>query len=57
MIATPLILGSLLAVIPQAVAAGLLVVRTSLEDRTLREELPGYADYTRRVRYWLLPPW
>jgi protein-S-isoprenylcysteine O-methyltransferase Ste14 len=33
MIATPLILGSLLAVIPQAVAAGLLVVRTSLKGQ------------------------
>ena len=57
MIATPLLLGSLLAVIPQGIAAAFLVVRTYLEDRTLRKELPGYAEYARRVRYRLLPPW
>ena len=57
MIATPLLLGSLLAVIPQGIAAASLVVRTYLEDRTLQRELPGYAEYTRRVRYRLLPPW
>ena len=27
----------------------------TLEDRTLRAELPGYAEYARRVRYRLLP--
>ena len=31
------------------------VVRTALEDRTLQEELPGYRDYARRVRYRLFP--
>jgi protein-S-isoprenylcysteine O-methyltransferase Ste14 len=56
-VATPLMLGSLLAVIPQAIAAGLLVVRTYLEDRTLQRELPGYSAYAGRVRYRLLPPW
>ena len=33
----------------------LLIVRTGLEDRTLREELDGYQEYARRVRYRLLP--
>lgn len=55
MIATPLVLGSLVAVIPQAIAAALLVVRTYLEDATLRAELPGYAEYAKRVRSRLLP--
>jgi protein-S-isoprenylcysteine O-methyltransferase Ste14 len=31
------------------------VVRTALEDQTLQEELPGYRDYARRVRYRLIP--
>jgi protein-S-isoprenylcysteine O-methyltransferase Ste14 len=31
------------------------VVRTALEDATLRRELPGYADYARRVRFRLVP--
>jgi protein-S-isoprenylcysteine O-methyltransferase Ste14 len=30
-------------------------VRTALEDRTLRAELPGYAAYAQRTRYRLLP--
>jgi protein-S-isoprenylcysteine O-methyltransferase Ste14 len=33
----------------------LLVLRTSLEDRVLQDELPGYRDYARRVRYRLIP--
>jgi protein-S-isoprenylcysteine O-methyltransferase Ste14 len=37
------------------VAALLMIVRTALEDKTLRNELPGYQDYTQRTRYRLLP--
>jgi protein-S-isoprenylcysteine O-methyltransferase Ste14 len=33
----------------------LLVIRTALEDRVLQDELAGYRDYARRVRYRLLP--
>ncbi len=33
----------------------LLIVRTVLEDTTLKKELPGYADYTENVRYKLIP--
>jgi protein-S-isoprenylcysteine O-methyltransferase Ste14 len=51
----PLMLGSLWGLIPSAIAAIMLVVRTGLEDRTLRQELSGYADYAREVRYRLLP--
>jgi len=54
-IATPLILGSLWALIPGVLAALLLVVRTALEDGTLQDELDGYNEYARRVRYRLLP--
>jgi len=28
---------------------------TLLEDKTLREELPGYQEYAKRVRYKLIP--
>lgn len=52
---TPLLLGSWWAMIPSALAALLYVVRTALEDRTLRAELPGYEAYTQRTRYRLLP--
>jgi len=54
-IATPLLLGSLWALIPAAAYTVLIVVRTILEDRTLQEELPGYSDYAQRTRYRLLP--
>lgn len=52
---TPLTLGSSWALLPGALGAGLVVVRTVLEDRALRDELPGYADYARWVRYRLVP--
>jgi protein-S-isoprenylcysteine O-methyltransferase Ste14 len=32
-----------------------MVVRTSLEDRTLQAELPGYTEFTQRTRYRLIP--
>jgi protein-S-isoprenylcysteine O-methyltransferase Ste14 len=51
----PLLLGSLWSLIPGALAALLMIVRTALEDRTLQGELDGYRDYARRVRYRLLP--
>jgi len=35
--------------------ASLIIVRTALEDRMLQEELDGYRDYTRQVRYRLIP--
>jgi protein-S-isoprenylcysteine O-methyltransferase Ste14 len=54
-LATAPALGSLWALIPGALAALVLVVRTALEDRTLQEELEGYKDYAQRVRYRLLP--
>jgi len=38
----PLVLGSIWSCIPMALAAVTLVVRTALEDRTLRQELAGY---------------
>ena len=33
----------------------LLVARITVEEETLGEALPGHADYTRRVRYRLVP--
>lgn len=35
--------------------AALFAVRIGIEERTLREGLPGYADYAARVRYRLVP--
>jgi protein-S-isoprenylcysteine O-methyltransferase Ste14 len=54
-LATPLVLGSAWALIPMGLAVALYVVRTALEDRTLRQELNGYEAYTRETRYRLIP--
>ncbi|TDQ16684.1 methyltransferase family protein [Phyllobacterium brassicacearum] len=50
-----LALGSYWALVPAALAAVLLVVRTSWEDHLLRTELPGYDEYSRRVQWRLVP--
>jgi len=52
---TPLILGSIWAYLPAAAVVVLTLVRTALEDRTLRRELNDYVEYTHRVRFRLLP--
>ncbi len=51
----PLSLGSFYALIPALMIVVLFIVRTSLEDKTLQEELPGYKEYAQKVRYRLLP--
>jgi len=54
-LSTPFLLGSLWALIPGTITAGLTGARTVLEDKMLREELEGYTAYAQRVRYRLLP--
>jgi len=51
----PLIIGSLYAFIPVMIYSAMMILRTHLEDRTLRDELPGYAEYAERVKFRLLP--
>ncbi|PLX82974.1 MAG: isoprenylcysteine carboxyl methyltransferase [Desulfuromonas sp.] len=50
-----LALSSIWALIPVALALIIAVIRTVLEDQTLKDELPGYRDYAQRVRYRLIP--
>jgi protein-S-isoprenylcysteine O-methyltransferase Ste14 len=54
-IATPVILGSLWAIIPAGVVICITIIRTAFEDQTLQTELDGYKPYSKRVRYRLLP--
>jgi len=51
----PLALGSFYAFIPSSIIAILFVLRTLLEDKTLKKELPGYKEYAKKVRYKLIP--
>lgn len=50
-----LIFGSWWALAVAVVIACLFIWRTTLEDRTLRKQLPGYEDFAAVTRYRLLP--
>ncbi len=50
-----LALSSTWTLIPAAIAFIIAILRTTLEDRTLQEELPGYREYAQRVRFRLFP--
>jgi protein-S-isoprenylcysteine O-methyltransferase Ste14 len=54
-LATPIMLGSLWALIPAGLTVVVLIIRTALEDKTLREELPGYDEYAQQTRHRLVP--
>jgi protein-S-isoprenylcysteine O-methyltransferase Ste14 len=49
------VLGSWMAVVPGILVVVLILRRTAEEDRILHEQLEGYADYARRVRYRVFP--
>ncbi len=51
----PIMLSSWWALIPGVISALVVIVRTSLEDKTLQTELPGYAEYAQHTRYRLTP--
>lgn len=54
-VSVPLLLGSWWGLAVGAVMIAAVVMRTALEDRTLQRELPGYGEYSQRVRYRLFP--
>ncbi len=54
-IGIPMITTSIWGILPTVIAIFLLVLRTSFEDKTLKSELDGYADYCRKTRFKLLP--
>lgn len=54
-LATPMLLNSIWLFIPILITVGLYVLRTSLEDRFLQENLDGYQEYAKHVRFRLLP--
>ncbi len=54
LITMPLILGSLWGLIPAGLAVIAIIIRTYLEDEMLQKELPGYADYAKKVPFRLI---
>src|SRR4030095_8859446 len=55
MVGTPLLLGSAYGIIVGLIFMIVLGRRALLEERTLRQELPGYAAYMEKVKYRILP--
>ena len=53
--AVPIALGSRFTLVLSIFLTMLLIVRTYLEDQTLRAELPGYDDYAKETAYRLVP--
>jgi protein-S-isoprenylcysteine O-methyltransferase Ste14 len=51
----PLLFGSLWSIIPICLSIILLVTRTNLEDKTLKNELQGYLAYSTKTRYKIIP--
>ena len=51
----PLVLGSWYALIPMAFYPVIIAVRLLDEEKLLARELPGYADYQKKVKYRLVP--
>lgn len=54
-LATPFALGSYVALAPAVPLIPLLIFRLRDEERVLRQELPGYAEYCERTRFRLVP--
>jgi protein-S-isoprenylcysteine O-methyltransferase Ste14 len=55
MLATPVALGSYVALPVAALIIPLLMYRLIHEERVLRQELPGYAEYCGHTRFRLVP--
>jgi protein-S-isoprenylcysteine O-methyltransferase Ste14 len=51
----PLLFGSWWTFNPAVLTIIAFTIRTALEDKTLQEELDGYSDYAKQVRYRLIP--
>ncbi|MGZ3937943.1 MAG: methyltransferase family protein [Flavisolibacter sp.] len=55
LIGFPLLFGSLWSIIPVTVSIVLFIIRTELEDKTLRDELSGYIEYSKKTRFKIVP--
>lgn len=55
LIGFPLLFGSRWSIPPIAASIVVVVVRTALEDRLLKNELTGYREYAQKTRFRLVP--
>jgi protein-S-isoprenylcysteine O-methyltransferase Ste14 len=51
----PLVLSTLWVYVPVVIVTGLMILRIVLEEKTLKEELPGYVQYTKETKYRIIP--
>jgi protein-S-isoprenylcysteine O-methyltransferase Ste14 len=51
----PLVMNSIYSFLPVTLSIITIMVRTRLEDNMLMEELDGYKDYAKRIRYRIIP--
>lgn len=54
-VAIPLFTGSVYTWIPAVAIILIITIRTYLEDQMLKRELKGYQEYSRKVKYRLVP--
>lgn len=54
-LSSSLILGSAVSLIPGVILVSFIVARIYLEEKTLKEELTGYKEYTKKTKYRLIP--
>ena len=54
-VGTPMVLSSMLALIPALLGLGGVLYRTATEDHFLHQNLEGYENYQARVRFRLIP--
>jgi protein-S-isoprenylcysteine O-methyltransferase Ste14 len=54
-LAYPLILGSWWGFVLSGILTIMIVIRTALEDHTLQNEMSGYREYAKQVKYRLIP--
>ena len=52
---TPVVLDSLYGIIMSGIVTVIIIIRTALEDKTLRNELNGYKEYSEKIKYRLVP--
>ena len=51
----PLLFGSLWSILPIGFLIILIIIRTYLEDKTLKNELRGYFEYSLKTRFKIIP--
>ena len=54
-IATPVALGSIYALLMSFLVMIIFIIRTAMEDKTLLNELEGYREYSQKIKYKLIP--